>query len=93
MLHGTSDDNADFFHSLKLVNARLRAGRQQFEFVPLSGFTHLVADPLVMERVLRLEVDFLKAHLGYPASRVPTPDNFHRDQPSRRVDPSQPTDG
>ena len=73
VLHGTSDDNVYFFHSLKLANALFRAGRQQFEFVPLSGFTHMVADPVVLERLHRLEVDFLKAHLVQPASPVASP--------------------
>jgi dipeptidyl-peptidase 4 len=73
VLHGTSDDNVYFFHSLKLVNALFRAGRQQFEFLPLSGFTHMVADPVVLERLHRLEVDFLKAHLVQPASPVAAP--------------------
>ncbi len=68
LLHGTSDDNVYFFHSLKLANALLRAGRQDFQFLPLSGFTHVVADPVVTERLQRLEVDFLKAHLLAPAS-------------------------
>ena len=73
VLHGTSDDNVYFFHSLKLVNALFRAGRQQFEFVPLSGFTHMVADPVVLERLQRLEIDFLKSHLAQPASPLATP--------------------
>ena len=73
LLHGTSDDNVYFFHSLKLANAFFRAGREQFQFVPLSGFTHMVADPLVMERVLQLRMDFLKAHLAAPATPVAGP--------------------
>ncbi len=77
MLHGTSDDNVYFFHSLKLVNALFRAGRQQFEFVPLSGFTHMVADPVVLERLRRLEIDFLKAHLVQPVSPVAAPSSPH----------------
>jgi dipeptidyl-peptidase-4 len=73
VLHGTSDDNVYFFHSLKLVNALFRAGRQQFEFVPLSGFTHMVADPVVLERLQRLEIDFLKTNLLQAASPVAAP--------------------
>ncbi len=73
LLHGTSDDNVYFFHSLKLVNALFRAGRLQFDFVPLSGFTHMVADPQVTERLHQLELDFLKAHLATPAAPVPSP--------------------
>jgi dipeptidyl-peptidase 4 len=66
LLHGTSDDNVYFFHSLKLSNALFRAGRQH-NFVPLSGFTHMVADPVVVERVARLEMDFFKAQLQQAA--------------------------
>jgi dipeptidyl-peptidase-4 len=73
LLHGTSDDNVYFFHSLKLANALFRAGRQQFQFLPLSGFTHMVADPVVLERLQRLEMDFLKGHLLQPATPVATP--------------------
>jgi len=73
LLHGTSDDNVYFFHSLKLINAFFRAGRHQFEFVPLSGFTHMLADPLVTERVQRRVVDFLKAHLAAPAPALAAP--------------------
>jgi dipeptidyl-peptidase-4 len=73
LLHGTSDDNVYFFHSLKLANALFRAGRQQFQFLPLSGFTHMVADPVVTERLQRLEVDFLKAHLLSPATPAAPP--------------------
>jgi dipeptidyl-peptidase 4 len=68
LLHGTSDDNVYFFHSLKLANALFRAGREKFQFLPLSGFTHMVADPVVTERVQRLEVDFLKEKLSAPAT-------------------------
>ena len=70
LLHGTSDDNVYFFHSLKLANALFRAGREHFQFLPLSGFTHMVADPLVTERVQHLAVDFLKEALAAPASPV-----------------------
>jgi dipeptidyl-peptidase 4 len=67
---------------VKLVNALFRAGRQQFEFVPLSGFTHMVADPLVLERLQRLEMDFLKAHLLQPASPVAAPSQKGTAQPA-----------
>jgi dipeptidyl-peptidase 4 len=68
LLHGTSDDNVYFFHSVKLANALFRAGRQQFQFVPLSGFTHMVAEPAVLERLQRLQTDFLKAQLLQPVA-------------------------
>ncbi|GMU09432.1 S9 family peptidase [Corallococcus caeni] len=49
VLHGTADDNVYFFHALKLSDALFRAGKPH-QLLPLSGFTHMVADPLVTER-------------------------------------------
>ena len=49
LLHGTADDNVFFSHSLKLSDALFRAGKPH-EVLPLSGFTHMVLDPLVSER-------------------------------------------
>ncbi|MHC4768739.1 MAG: alpha/beta hydrolase family protein, partial [Planctomycetota bacterium] len=50
IIHGTADDNVYFMHSLKLADALFRAGRD-FELLPLSGFTHMMPDPLVTERL------------------------------------------
>jgi dipeptidyl-peptidase-4 len=50
LIHGTSDDNVYFLHTLKLAEALFRAGRK-FEMLPLSGFTHMVPDPVVTERL------------------------------------------
>ncbi|WP_223637467.1 S9 family peptidase [Corallococcus sp. EGB] len=49
VVHGTADDNVYFLHALKLSDALFRAGKPH-QFLPLSGLTHMVADPLVMER-------------------------------------------
>ncbi len=49
IIHGTADDNVFFSHSLKLSDALFRAGKPH-EVLPLSGFTHMVLDPLVSER-------------------------------------------
>jgi dipeptidyl-peptidase-4 len=65
IVHGTSDDNVLFSHSLKLADALLRAGRP-FELLPLSGFTHMVPDPAVAARLQERVVSFLAAHLGKP---------------------------
>jgi len=54
----------------KLSNALFRAGRPH-QFMPLSGFTHMVADPVELERELALQLDFIRAHLppaGSPAA-------------------------
>ncbi|GMT97439.1 S9 family peptidase [Corallococcus caeni] len=49
LIHGTADDNVYFFHTLKLSDALFRAGKPH-QLLPLSGFTHMVADPLVTQR-------------------------------------------
>jgi dipeptidyl-peptidase-4 len=63
LLHGTADDNVYFRHSLKLVDALFRHGKD-FEMVPLSGLTHMVPDPVVMERLHGRIAGFFKRHLG-----------------------------
>jgi dipeptidyl-peptidase-4 len=65
ILHGTADDNVYFRHSLRLVDALFRHGKR-FEMVPLSGLTHMVPDPSVMERLHTRMAGFLKRHLGAP---------------------------
>ena len=65
LIHGTSDDNVYFRHTLKLANALFRAGKD-FELLPLSGFTHMVPDPNVNEQLYSRMVRFFKKHLGEP---------------------------
>ncbi|MCY1077806.1 S9 family peptidase [Archangium lansingense] len=50
LVHGTFDDNVFFSHTLKLSDALFRAGKPH-EVLPLSGSTHMLADPLMSERV------------------------------------------
>ena len=50
LIHGTTDDNVYFLHSLRLADALFRAGRD-FELLPLQGFTHMVPDALVRQRL------------------------------------------
>jgi dipeptidyl-peptidase-4 len=57
LIHGTTDDNVYFFHSLKLAAALFRAGRR-FEFLPLT-VTHQVPDPVVREQLWSRIVEFL----------------------------------
>ena len=47
IVHGTADDNVYFTHAIKMSDALFRAGRSH-AFLPLTGFTHMVADPKVM---------------------------------------------
>lgn len=65
IIHGTADDNVYFRHSLKLNNALFRAGKD-FEMLPLSGLTHMVPDPVVMERLRSRMALFFQKHLGKP---------------------------
>ncbi|HYE33369.1 MAG TPA: DPP IV N-terminal domain-containing protein [Methylomirabilota bacterium] len=65
LVHGTSDDNVFFLHSLKLADALFK-NRKHFEILPLSGLTHMVPDPVVMEALWTRTVQFFKTHLGDP---------------------------
>jgi dipeptidyl-peptidase-4 len=58
IIHGTADDNVYFMHSLKMSNELFRAGRRH-DFLVLSDFTHMVADPLVTTRLYQAIVGFL----------------------------------
>ena len=48
VIHGTADDNVYFAHAIKMSDAMFRAGVHH-EFLPLTGFTHMVADPAVLK--------------------------------------------
>lgn len=50
LLHGTADDNVYFLHTLKLSDALFRAGKPH-SVLPLTNFTHMVADPQVTEKL------------------------------------------
>ncbi len=63
LVHGTADDNVYFLHALKLSSALFLAGRPH-EFLPLSGFTHMVVTPETTSRLYGRIADFL---LGRPA--------------------------
>ncbi len=65
LVHGTADDNVYFRHSLRLGDALFREGKE-FEMLPLSGLTHLVPDPVVMQRLYGRFAGFFKKHLGAP---------------------------
>ncbi len=65
LLHGTVDDNVYFQHAVKISDALFRAGKDH-GFVPLSGFTHMVADPLVTTRFYQRIMGWFTKHLGGP---------------------------
>jgi len=68
LIHGTSDDNVYFRHTLKLAEALFRAGKH-FELLPLSSSTHMTPDPVVMERRWQRVVEHFQKHLGKPEAR------------------------
>jgi dipeptidyl-peptidase-4 len=65
LIHGTSDDNVYFFHTLKLAEALFRAGKP-FELLPLTGLTHMVPDPVVKEQLETRAMKFLEQVLMAP---------------------------
>ena len=62
VLHGTADDNVYFLHALKLSDALFRAGRPH-ELLPLAGLTHMVPDPVVVERQWERVMRHFREHL------------------------------
>lgn len=67
IIHGTADDNVYFMHALKLSNALFRAGRDH-DFLALAGFTHMVPDALVINRLFTRIMRYFETHLGAPAA-------------------------
>jgi hypothetical protein len=58
ILHGTADDNVYFLHSLKISDTLFRAGIAH-GFIPLEGYTHMLADPEMTREVnLRILAHF-----------------------------------
>ena len=68
LVHGTTDDNVYFLHSLQLSDRLFRAGRLH-QFLPLGGFTHMVADPVMQEALARRKVEFFRMALGVTEPR------------------------
>jgi dipeptidyl-peptidase-4 len=61
LVHGLVDDNVFAVHTLRLSAAMLLAGRPH-ALIPLTGATHMAAGGL-SERLLRLELDFIRRNL------------------------------
>jgi len=61
LVHGMVDDNVVAAHTLRLSAALLQAGRPH-AVIPLTGATHMAAGGLG-ERLLRLELDFIRKSL------------------------------
>ena len=63
LIHGTTDDNVYFRHTLKLSDALFRSGKD-FDMLPLSGLTHMVPDPVVTQRLWSRIAGYFQRHLG-----------------------------
>lgn len=62
IVHGTSDDNVYFSHAVKLSDALFREGKKH-EFLPLSRYTHMVTDPVIMAQLYGRILNFFKENL------------------------------
>jgi dipeptidyl-peptidase 4 len=61
LIHGMADDNVVVAHTLRLSQALLAAGRTHY-VLPVTGATHMASGG-VGERLIRLELDFIRANL------------------------------
>ncbi|WP_203930157.1 S9 family peptidase [Virgisporangium ochraceum] len=62
LIHGMVDDNVFSAHTLRLSAALLGSGRPH-AVIPLTGATHMAAGGLA-EKLLRVELDFIRRNLG-----------------------------
>lgn len=66
LIHGLTDDNVYLANSLALADALFQAGKD-FDLLTLST-THMVADPAAEAALLTREIEFFRAHLGFPTA-------------------------
>ena len=64
LIHGLTDDNVHFAHTLALVES-LYAAAKRAEVITLSA-THMVPDPKLNLAREQVQVDFFRQHLGPP---------------------------
>ena len=64
VIHGITDDNVHFAHTLALIEALYVAGKRA-EVITLSA-THMVPDPKLNLAREQTQIDFLREHLGPP---------------------------
>jgi dipeptidyl-peptidase 4 len=62
LIHGTTDDNVHFAHTLALIEALYMAGKRA-EVIALSG-THMVPDPKLSLAREKAHIEFFRQHLG-----------------------------
>jgi dipeptidyl-peptidase-4 len=65
IIHGLADDNVVVAHSLRLSASLLAAGYPH-SVLPLSGVTHMTPQEVVAEKLLLLQVAFLREALAGP---------------------------
>jgi len=63
LIHGLADDNVVAAHTLRLSSALLADGRDH-QVLPLSGVTHMTPQEVVAERLLTMQVAFLRRALA-----------------------------
>ncbi|MDQ3230476.1 MAG: prolyl oligopeptidase family serine peptidase, partial [Pseudobdellovibrionaceae bacterium] len=63
VIHGTADDNVYFFNSMKLIDSLERAA-WPYEFLPLMGQTHMIADAELDSRRFDRTLAFFRQHLA-----------------------------
>ncbi len=63
LIHGTTDDNVYFQHTMKLHDALFKAGRPH-DLLVLNGFTHMVPDPNVSTRLYERIGRFFIEHVA-----------------------------
>jgi len=64
IIHGITDDNVHFAHTLSLIEALYLAGKRA-EVITLSS-THMVPDPKLNLAREQVQIDFFRQHLGPP---------------------------
>jgi dipeptidyl-peptidase 4 len=61
LIHGLTDDNVYFQHTLQLADALFMAGKP-YELLPMLG-THMISDPLVRLRQQQRIIQFFDLNL------------------------------
>jgi len=61
LIHGITDDNVYFQHTLQLADALFRAGKT-YDLLPMTG-THMISDPMIRLRRETRIMDFFATHV------------------------------